>query len=1204
MAKIVYFKSPITKEFCQIDRSGVSLLSVIKELEIENESLSIQINGDVPVDVDATIILKEDDSIIIKKVVHGNDAGQKRTLGTIIQLAAIAGSIAVGGLDGGSFYAAAIAVSGALVSGALMANAAKLEAAGLLSQQAPEIDTSTNSYSLTNVSNQVRPLQPVPIVIGSHRVIPDFYAKPFKSVYSEDNTIGEFAPDVVLENSGISAINGAVSTNSSWINVPAGFVEDHGSSYGAQYDRFPQYDIKISPMFFGVTRGNLTPEIESECKTIFKNIITSMWAAASGSDNHSSHINFNFLDPSICALPIYHSDSSDPYYSRPNGARYNILWTIIRAYELNRKRVTNGSIIPTDYNYYSDVNNFFNGTYDYYTVGMNNYSYEQRFFRSGNDIFGSSDVTVSTSIPKGLVKSGSVAGYYYPNSITTSAAISSAMIAISQLLEILNGFSSLPNVGVFSWSIEYHSVVYGITSVKEEGVEYSTQVFNYGIGDLEISDRKIGSTDAGASDSISYYSPIDKSSWKIPDFIHPEIAFPVKFYSKIFVGDEKKLSNISDVNHPVSIFDNDQHNFIFYEGALGQPLMFISISGVIYGTSTSTGFASNSCSIEIHWKRKSEEFWRKLGSYGLFTIQNDNPKKINFKTSVGSDAEDFLNENDRLMVRIRKIDLDSDNNTTNKVCDLYVKRVNAVSVDERDIDLESMHRPMNLEGLFMTSLLSDAAQTNKYSAMIDSKCWYYNFETSSWVWGKTRNPAWWFLFYAHGGFETDDDSDIGSRVYPLSPTNGWVNYPGYAHSTNHMFGSGLSDSEIDIEQIKLWAEFCDDRELKIDLILKDDTSCADVLERIANVGRASVTYYNSKLSVVYEDPETPVSCIFGMGNIKAGSFSVEYVVADPIRKVVANYVDREDWETKQVEAIVPFSTEENLKVVEITLEGVTETQQAQRECNIMAARQFFQRRSYTWEVDIEGKLIKRGDVISLSHDSTQYGISGRIIGFIYENGFVTGIKTTAILNESAEYITIRNPRGDLNTYEIRVENDTILFDEEYPLENAPFYISNDEINKKSIFKDSIPEDFTFVASEKETPGKIVRVASIESIDDMSFKITAVDEDPAMWAYEYDSVDEPQSFSDSEVELVVENCWAEYLPGGKVKILWSGKNADLVQIINLDNNLPVEGDGSYTFSNGEAIIELTKNHKFNLEVRPFAIGTPFRSVSKRVFAWPQ
>ena len=189
---------------------------------------------------------------------------------------------------------------------------------------------------------------------------------------------------------------------------------------------------------------------------------------------------------------------------------------------------------------------------------------------------------------------------------------------------------------------------------------------------------------------------------------------------------------------------------------------------------------------------------------------------------------------------------------------------------------------------------------------------------------------------------------MGTYLPPYSPTYGWQNYAGHPNNTSHIFGGGYTDDKLDMDKILEWAFFCDENNLKLDLVLKDEESVADTLEKIANVGRASVTYYGGTLSVVFEDPEQVPVCMFGMGNILAGPFAVDYSVGDPVRRVRAQFVNRENWETEEVEALVPFSDPEVVKEIEMTFVGITEKSQAQREVNILAARQYYQKRTYTF----------------------------------------------------------------------------------------------------------------------------------------------------------------------------------------------------------------------------------------------------------------
>ena len=54
-----------------------------------------------------------------------------------------------------------------------------------------ELDTSTNSYSLTTASNEARPLAPMPIPMGSHRFAPDIHCEAFVSYFGTEYNFGE-----------------------------------------------------------------------------------------------------------------------------------------------------------------------------------------------------------------------------------------------------------------------------------------------------------------------------------------------------------------------------------------------------------------------------------------------------------------------------------------------------------------------------------------------------------------------------------------------------------------------------------------------------------------------------------------------------------------------------------------------------------------------------------------------------------------------------------------------------------------------------------------------------------------------------------------------------------------------------------------------------------------------------------------------------
>lgn len=1177
MAKVVYFVSPFDDLKRNEFESDKTIGEVLIELGIEKESLSVIINGECPPDCDLEYKLSELDTLEIRRIVNGEGSSSgKKDLAMVVQIAAL---VAVTILSGGAtspWLLTGILVASSLVSGALMQRAAQLAMGDNSGDGRTEADISTNSYSLNNITNEARPLSAVPLVMGSHRIAPDIIAQPKKDIIYNTpfpNVTSEIPP--IVQNNyipGIVSTNGPLAIDSSWIDMPANYIAPG----------FPYYAIKIAPYNWGVLPGTLTPSLSSYIISQIK----SEYLAKGANPSVMNFFAYSIAGSVFAPLVIY--ETTGPY-----AGRYNLFFFLARAYER-----------PGKLDYLSGaISNLYTGTVGLESGAAGSWR-EGHFFISVGALLVPVYFNAANSllfdetgyIP--LARVGSLSVYWYPSTFLGSDNAAAIMGKISTYLNTLNNGVFNSSNKANSFAIERQLVTFGVTSVIEEGIDVSSQVFNYGIGDLTISERKIGAYDAEIAGLQSEYSKIKKTvgpkQWKIPNIGFPSFSV---FPTDVKVEERKKLSNYDQNTNATDVLDQNTYNFIYFDGKYGHDIINFYITGHIYSTNTSTGFGTNSTILEVQWRATPSEAWVLAGSFGVLSVQNNNTKKLSLKVNISNIG---IPLNEKLQMRVRKITLDSSDNNNNKVCSLYIEKLCSYRSAFGYYGDFSINAPENLEGLYISSLISESSQTNKYSALVDSKCWVYDFDLETWSWSYNRNPAFWFLFYARGGFLNLDSNP--AYAFPYSPTDGWQNHAGHTDNSERIFGVGLTDSKIDLERILEWAEFCEDQELYMDLVLKDDTSCAEVLERISNIGRGSVTYYSGKLSVVWEDPEQIPTCLFGMGNIKAGSFAVTYKVSDPVRKVTVNYVNRETWETEFVEALVPFSDPDNINFVEITLEGVTETEQAQREANILAARQYFQRRTYSWEVDIEGLIAKRGDLVYLSHDSTQYGFSGRIKKFIVEAGVVVGIETTSILDSEINFITVKEPNGDMSIYECHLENGNIYFDEYYPLEKASQFVDNVTDNLLSNYPNSIPEDFVFISGAKETPGKIVRISEISTTEDYGFKIVAIDEDPAMWAYEYDSIIPSESFDDAELSLSVTNVEYKDLGGGLLKINWENVNGEMITIINEDTMVPIEASGSVTFTGGEVILELLPDTKYNLIIRPFSIGTAYKSTDKKVKVW--
>ena len=1133
MAKIVFWESPIdpTKR-SSLNVKDKSIGQILSDLKIENESLSLLVNGECPEDIDLNYVVEDVDVIEIRRIVNGsNDAEGKNTLALVLQVASLV--VATYLTAGGALYwAAGVTLVGGVASGALRYRASKILARQSASNKS-ETDVSTNNFSINAAGNEARPLQSLTLPMGSHRYAPDYAGQPYpgfsggvatNAVINVDNATDPI--DIATDLAGMDTI-------------PAGFL--------SRPITWPPYDLALVPEIDFATFSGFTLAQRRNIAPLF---VTPL-------------IGVPYSDVSFPVV-VYHKDIADPYYGR---------FSLFACFE--NQNLT-GKTLPqaiAEYEVWFTGTSYPGGAPAWYSTELLNMF---NFARKDNEW----KITNQNNIQ---IVDLAGAGY---------------LDAIPDFLNnVINGGYSYPTL--FSGFIPFRAEEL-TQKFTEPPSRDMIHIFNYGLGDLTVSERAIEKTPL--AEVIGYINdPIDTFTWTLPDIFTTFPPRPCVTNVKLLEG--AALVNNTDFAGPDNIVapnDFSLYNFVFRSTPKNCFRVEVDIEGQLYG-SDGTGFIENQSTIEFQYRKTGETTWTEIK---MEHFRSASPLPIrrtvvfNFSLispTIGSEHE----------FRIRKLELDENNNSDDKIASLSIVNIKCfVGTLPNNIEPSDLVG-QTVESLLLVANAQTSGQTNKFSALVDAKCWVYDAGLDTWNWQLTRNPAWWFLYFARGGFKNQEAD--GSYVFPWSPTYGWVNGPGHPESTDTMFGCGLYDEEIDIENIKEWAIFCQDNDLFFDYVFRDDSTSSEILERIANVGRGSVSYYKGVLGVVYEDPQQIPTGLYGMGNIIEGSFSVDYNVINVPSKVIGTFSDRgEDWESKTVEAFVPFSDSDNLNFVNISLDGITEEQQAQREVNILAARQYFQKRVYSWKVDHEGLVAKRGDLVYLSHDSTQYGWSGRVVSFIYSGGLITGLKTTSEFKDTAiTHVSLRYPNGEIATYECEISGCDIVFLETYPLTKAPQYPDGTDFfdNVVSEFVGSYPDDFIYLAGPKETPGKLVRISEIKSDQNMIFTITAIDEDPAMWSYEYGPVIPRESFDDAEVVCRVFNAGYERVEPGLVRIFWESDGADFVKIMNTKTGLPIESNGAFSFSGGQVLVELTASSKYTLSIEPFVIGTPYAQVSEVIVVWP-
>ncbi len=323
----------------------------------------------------------------------------------------------------------------------------------------------------------------------------------------------------------------------------------------------------------------------------------------------------------------------------------------------------------------------------------------------------------------------------------------------------------------------------------------------------------------------------------------------------------------------------------------------------------------------------------------------------------------------------------------------------------------------------------------------------------------SSNPGELFLWFARGS------TNIGPRE----------------------FGARLPDSRIDSDAINAWAAWCIEHNLSCNFVLDQAQSVWDVLDSIASTGRASPTWASGKLGVVWRDEDDQPVQMFGMPNIRAGTFNVSYVNPQLPGVMVGVYSNAtNDYKLDEIRVSIPGG-DVALSEHRVELKGITNEYQAIRDINLIAAAQTYMRRRVTFETDIEGFVCQRGDVISLSHDLTQWGASGRLL---------SGDTTTHVVLENVYpfqlgqfyWIAIRTPKGEIHhTQLIQPQGPTDDITLALPLSEVP---DNDT-----------PRDYIWFLDPYTTPGKSLRITDLEMIGERHIRITATDEDANFYAQE-------------------------------------------------------------------------------------------------------
>lgn len=719
-------------------------------------------------------------------------------------------------------------------------------------------------------------------------------------------------------------------------------------------------------------------------------------------------------------------------------------------------------------------------------------------------------------------------------------------------------------------------------------VTYNTEqlvsIFNYGFGDLAVSDRRIG------ANPLDQYNSVRLDAGTVPQG-HGDRTLLTGYTSEGWPGDVYP-GNVQTVNGgALEQHDNVLNDgWIERKGSASARYVQIDISGRLLQQSGG-GMGNLSCDFEAEYQPVGSDAWKPF-PFSPMTITNGSTRILRqtFSAHLDTPADN---------VRVRRVTPEPTD--AGMVSELEFTRVKFFR------EGDALYPAQLREGLVIRATGQINGHIDRLSALVEMKCWVWNSDGAwdgsmpgtggAWKWQTSVNPGYLFLYYARGGFLN------ATAAPPHLGLAGWLDEP-HPDNSARLFGAGLENGDIDYRTIIAWAQWCTAQQLECHMCLADTKSVFTNLNTLAAAGRARVSWAPGKLSVWWEAPGQPFSAAFGASNIVAGTFKVAYDSDDAVDGYVLSYTrSDDDYEADEVRATVPGVTSPvNWQSVDAAYS--MPRGQAQRLVNLLAAARHYFRRTITWESTAFGLSIATGDVIQLAHDLTRWAYSGRIVSLSIDGGRVRSVTLSApveaVAGDAQFWIMVTPPGGDPTSYRCALPEEptrTLSLVDAWPATQAPGWLDEVTPNGEAgdVWQDTIPEDWTWLAGPAPTPGKRVRIVGTEPSSDRRVRITARDEVAEYYALEWGLGNVPDVASGERIVARLFNLAALPKPGGGLEIGWEldgAVGADVrVSVDGRDEQqVPIAGRITVT-GPGLVLPAYAAGTRLRIHALPVAAGSP-------------
>jgi sulfur carrier protein ThiS len=230
---------------------------------------------------------------------------------------------------------------------------------------------------------------------------------------------------------------------------------------------------------------------------------------------------------------------------------------------------------------------------------------------------------------------------------------------------------------------------------------------------------------------------------------------------------------------------------------------------------------------------------------------------------------------------------------------------------------------------------------------------------------------------------------IGTRILPVwrdgqfvEETTRSIAWAALDWWRNSDYAAGLSISDVDFQSFVRHAALWDALGHTFDHRFTEVQNLDDVLETVLKAGRAFPAPVGDKLTITRDEPRVLPRMLFTDNDIVRDTLEIDYALSDEAWAdgMVGEYVDETTWRLAEVSSAPDGVT--LLKPARVQLEGVVNRKQAAGMVRMMAAESQYRRITVSWTARMEGRLLKRGDLVRITTEEPEtWGQSCEVVAF-------------------------------------------------------------------------------------------------------------------------------------------------------------------------------------------------------------------------------